>query len=151
LPTEGEWEYAARAGSTEARYASLDEIAWYAHNSGKQKLDSTNIDRKHYAQMLTDNGNAIHGVGQKRANAWGLFDILGNVWEWVSDWYDSKYYRKGPAVDPEGPSKGKYRVLRGGSCVEPPRSVRVSRRNWYGPETRNDYWGFRCVREAKGP
>ncbi len=84
LPTEAEWEYAARAGSTEARYGSLDEIAWYDKNSGSQ----------------------AHEVGQKRANGFGLFDTLGNVWEWVSDWFDASYYASSPGVEPPGASSG---------------------------------------------
>ena len=71
LPTEAEWEYAARGGNTEARYGPLDEVAWYGNNSGHQP----------------------HAVGQKGANGFGLFDTLGNVWEWVNDWYDQNYYR----------------------------------------------------------
>src|SRR4029077_18031475 len=81
LPTEAEWEYAARAGSSTPRYGELNDIAWYEKNSG----------------------NTIHRVGQKRANQFGLFDMLGNSWEWVNDWYDGKYYAKSPPSDPTGP------------------------------------------------
>ena len=89
LPTEAEWEYAARAGTSGIRYGELDEIAWYSDNSG----DST------------------HPVGQKRANAWGLHDMLGNVWEWTGDWYGK--YPSGPLTDPRGPQSGSLRVARG--------------------------------------
>jgi formylglycine-generating enzyme required for sulfatase activity len=75
LPTEAEWEYAARGGSTEARYGNLDEIAWYGENSGDR----------------------MHDVAQKRSNGFGLFDMLGNVWEWVNDWYGEIYYRNSPS------------------------------------------------------
>ena len=78
LPTEAEWEYAARGGSTEARYGPIDEVAWYDGNSGGQ----------------------THEVGQKRANGFGLYDMLGNVWEWVNDWYDENYYQNSPSQEP---------------------------------------------------
>ena len=90
-PTEAEWEYAARAGTTGARYGELHSIAWYRDNSGSE----------------------THPVGRKRANAWGLHDMLGNVWEWTGDWYDR--YPSGSVTDPQGPSTGSYRVIRGGS------------------------------------
>jgi formylglycine-generating enzyme required for sulfatase activity len=86
LPTEAEWEYAARAGSTEARYGNLDEIAWYKQNSRNQ----------------------THDVAQKRPNGLGLYDILGNVWEWVSDWYDEHYTRAARPKIRKGPPVGKY-------------------------------------------
>jgi formylglycine-generating enzyme required for sulfatase activity len=84
LPTEAEWEYAARGGGSESRYGNVDEIAWYFGNSGNQ----------------------IHEVGQKRANGFGLYDMLGNVLEWVSDYYDKQYYQNSPSQDPVGPSSG---------------------------------------------
>lgn len=94
LPTEAEWEYAARAGSThEASYGDLDSIAWYHKN----------------------NQGRTHPVGQKKANDWLLYDMLGNVSEWTGDWYDEAYYGKSERVDPRGPSSGRERVTRGSS------------------------------------
>jgi formylglycine-generating enzyme required for sulfatase activity len=128
LPTEAEWEYAARGGSTEARYGNLDEIAWYDGNSGQQRRE----------------------VARKRANGFGLYDLLGNVWEWVSDWYDEQYYQHSPSQDPSGPSSGQDRVLRGGSWVSNARNVRVSVRAWSDPASRS-YFGFRCARDIDSP
>jgi formylglycine-generating enzyme required for sulfatase activity len=128
LPTEAEWEYAARAGSTESRYGPLDEVAWYGANSGNQ----------------------THPVGEKRANGFGLFDMLGNSWEWVNDRYDEKYYQSSPSQDPAGPASGRYRVLRGGSWYVDPMAVRVSYREWNHPGW-VDSSGFRCGGEVFGP
>ncbi len=125
LPTEAEWEYAARAGSTASQYGPLDSIAWYNANSG----------------------NKTHEVAQKQANAWGLYDMLGNVWQWVDDWYDDKYYISGAASDPKGPSSGTYRVMRGGSWYDYPGNERVSVRVRHEPEGRGKDIGFRCAGE----
>jgi serine/threonine-protein kinase len=129
LPTEAEWEYAARGGSSEARYGGIADVAWYDANSGGQTRD----------------------VAQKRPNGFGLYDTLGNVWEWVNDWYDENYYRNSPSQDPRGPSSGQYRVLRGGSWVNVAWVVRASDRGRYNPENWNYVHGFRCVREVTSP
>jgi formylglycine-generating enzyme required for sulfatase activity len=129
LPTEAEWEYAARGGSTEARYGPLDEVAWYDQNSGA----------------------ATHDVGQKHPNGYGLYDVLGNVGDWVSDWYDEKYYQSSPSQDPQGPGSGQRRVVRGESWVGLPRYVRVSNRGTLHPGDRSGQVGFRCAGEAGIP
>lgn len=129
LPTEAEWEYAAQAGSTASRYGDIDSIAWYSANGG----------------------GGTHNVGEKRANGFGLYDMLGNVWEWVNDWYDQNYYQNGPSQDPSGPSSGTLRVLRGGSWNFGPRSVRVSYRLRDVPGLRYNGLGFRCVGEVVSP
>jgi len=129
LPTEAEWEYAARAGSTEARYGSIDEVAWYSNNSGGK----------------------THEVAQKRANAWNLYDTLGNVWEWVNDRYGENYYPASPERDPRGPDSGQLRVLRGGSWYFNPRFVRVSYRFWFNPGIWIGNVGVRCAREVLNP
>jgi serine/threonine-protein kinase len=129
LPTEAEWEYAARGGSTEARYGPIDEVAWYDGNSGGQ----------------------MHDVAQKRPNGFGLYDILGNVCEWVNDWYDQNYYQSSPSQDPQGLASGQLHVLRGGSRADGPRYVRVSLRNGSVPAFRPDEGGFRCGGEVFAP
>jgi formylglycine-generating enzyme required for sulfatase activity len=127
LLTEAEWEYAARGGSTEARYGNIDEIAWYSHNSEKQ----------------------AHEVAQKPANGFGLFDVLGNIWEWVNDRYDPRYYQSSPSRDPAGPTSGEYRVLRGLSYLVGPRYVRVSTRFADLPDDWGYFSGARCGRDAE--
>ena len=129
LPTEAEWEYAARGGSTEARYGPIDDVAWYDGNSGGQ----------------------THDVAQKRPNGFGLYDMLGNVWEWVNDWYDQNYYQSSPSQDPQGPTSGQMRVLRGGSWDLFPGVVRASFRLRGYPASRDDNFGFRCGGEVFAP
>ena len=131
LPTEAEWEYAARAGTQTQYYfgrdaALLGDYAWYYSNSG----------------------SVAHTVGQKKPNAWGLFDMLGNVWEWCQDWTGS--YPSQPATDPQGPSSGIYRRLRGGAWYGDTGSSRVSVRygNYPGGRYYSLSFGFRCVREV---
>jgi formylglycine-generating enzyme required for sulfatase activity len=124
LPTEAEWEYAARAGTTGKYYGELDEIAWYDGNSGGR----------------------THPVGQKKPNAWGVYDMSGNVWEWCSDWYDENYYGNSPGADPRGPASGQARSLRGGSWSFSLRSLRVSSRYRAQPFYQINDFGFRCVR-----
>jgi formylglycine-generating enzyme required for sulfatase activity len=127
LPTEAEWEYAARAGSTGARYGELDAIAWYRMNAK----------------------GAAHPVGQKSANAFGLYDMLGNAWQWTSDWYDVNYYQQSPVNDPQGPAAGKYHVLRGGSWFNGAADVRASERYPESPANAYGWYGVRCVWEMK--
>jgi len=154
LPTEAEWEYAARAGTTAARYDDLREIAWYADNSGIEWLDSAIIairDPSHYFKHLYKNGNGFHEVGLKRASGFGIYDILGNVWQWVNDWYDTNYYQNSPSQDPRGPTTGRLRVVRGGSWGNIPRLVRVSFRGRDNPATRGNFGGFRCGADGSAP
>jgi sulfatase modifying factor 1 len=111
LPSEAEWEYACRAGSRDVRYGDLDAIAWYRDNSGDR----------------------VHDVATRAPNAWGLFDMLGNVWEWCWDVFDPAVY-------------GPYRVFRGGGWCDPPRGCRASCRRKSHPTLRIDDLGFRLAR-----
>ena len=124
LPTEAEWEYACRAGSLgDYSGATLDALGWYAVN----------------AQSRT------HDAGVTTLNAWGLFDVHGNVSEWCVDWYDQRYYGTAAADrDPKGPgANGYYRVLRGGSWGDRARFCRSAYRSRLGPGHRSGYRGFR--------
>jgi len=126
LPTEAEWEYACRGGTTTLYCfgddeATLGEFAWYVNNSG----DTT------------------HPVGEKRPNVWGLYDMNGNVWEWCQDWFDSGYYKDSPRDDPGGPTTGSHRVRRGGSWYVAPRFCRSAGRGRLAPDYRRNYLGFR--------
>ena len=154
LPWEAEWEYAARAGDTRPRYGETDDIAWYGDNSGRSHINSTqwwNKDKSKYDERLFKNGNRPHPVAERpnSQNGWNLYDTLGNVWEWVADWYDEKYYSQKVSLDPHGPGTGKGRVLRGGSWVSSPRFVRVSDRVGGGPSNRDGSFGFRCAGELR--
>lgn len=124
LPTEAEWEVAARAGVDPAKgtLPNLNAIAWYAANSG----------------------GSTHPVGQKAPNGWGYRDLLGNVWEWTGDWNGD--YPKGKTVDPLGSSEGPCRVFRGGSYDTFARFVRAASRGWVRPGARRFNLGFRLAR-----
>ena len=128
LPTEAEWEYACRAKSAtlypfgdEAN--KLDEHAWYTSNAESK----------------------THPVGQKLPNAWGLYDMLGNVWEWCTDGYDEKYYVSSPPADPSGAVGASYRVIRGGCWLNVPGSCRPAHRGGYAPGYQRVNRGFRVA------
>jgi len=126
LPDEAEWEHAARAGVPAARYGDVKEIAWFDGNSR----------------------NRVRSVGEKQANAWGLYDILGNVWEWTADRYDESRYAAKPETDPPASGGGRLRVLRGGSWNDKADHVRASHRYGYMPGFRSGSGGFRGAIDA---
>ncbi|MCY2930598.1 MAG: formylglycine-generating enzyme family protein [Planctomycetota bacterium] len=134
LPTEAQWEYACRAG-TKTRfsygdddgYSALGQYAWYAKNSGK----------------------STHPVGQTKPNAWGLYDMHGNVWEWCSDW-GCQMYANAETRDPQGPVSGlPYRVLRGGSWRDDPEDCRSAYRFRDSSNHRTYHYGFRVAVDSK--
>ena len=137
LPTETEWEYACRAGTETAFYSgpitdpvgrdpNLDKVGWYRENSG----------------------GSTHPVGQKEPNAWGLYDMHGNVWEWCNDWYYGSYH-DGPVTDPMGPGNGEFRVYRGGAWDSFLGDCRSAYRNGHKPDCTFGHLGFRLVAERR--
>jgi len=123
LPTEAEWEYAARAGGPDPTGGSLGRSAWYRGNSDGR----------------------THPVGRSLPNAWGLLDMLGNAWEWVDDRYEATYYGSSPSDNPPGPASGAYRVYRGGGWFSPARDVRASIRGSLNAQRSRSTLGFRCA------
>ncbi|MEM7231892.1 MAG: formylglycine-generating enzyme family protein [Planctomycetota bacterium] len=140
LPTEAQWEFACRAGTTTSRYVGeserLDEIAWY---SGHSREVSTDVE-------LYDEGT--QNVKILKPNAWGLYDMLGNVFEWCSD--RSGVY-SGPVSDPTGPGQGEYRVARGGSWISPAQYARSAYRDGYHPDSGLTFIGFRLSPAPAAP
>ena len=145
LPTEAQWEYACRAGSRGRCFWGESErgagaCANVADRTAKRKWPS-------WAVFDTDDGYALTApVGNYAANAYGLYDMIGNVWEWCADWYESGYYGKSPTDDPSGPRSGSARVFRGGGWGFNPWRCRSARRYGYGPGFRSFDLGFRLVR-----
>jgi formylglycine-generating enzyme required for sulfatase activity len=131
LPTEAEWEYACRAGSTGLwsfgdDERSLQRFAWYDENARQ----------------------ATHAVGTRKPNAWGLHDMHGNVWEWCADWYSASAYAGGDATDPSGPASGEARVMRGGSYGALGPACRAANRFYTTPDQRLFATGLRVVLEG---
>jgi formylglycine-generating enzyme required for sulfatase activity len=121
LPTEAEWEFAARGGSAASRYGDIGQIAWYGGNSK----------------------STTHPVGQKLANGYGLHDMLGNVVEWTNDWHSSAISRE--SINPAGPGTGEFKVLRGGGWFDDPTLIRASYRSRIEITDFDYNIGFRCV------
>lgn len=126
LPTEAEWEYAARAG-TQSKFYWGDEFstdhAWFSFNAqGSTQPVKTSV-----------------------PNSWRLYDMAGNVWEWTSDWADNNYYAISPGKNPSGPAQGTSKIVRGGSYNAKPHNLRSAARGWAEPQERLDYVGFRCA------
>jgi formylglycine-generating enzyme required for sulfatase activity len=131
LPTEAEFEYACRAGTTTRWYSGDDEVglqecAWFNKNSARMS----------------------HPVGEKKPNAWGLHDMHGNVYQWCWDWFSNDYYKQSPRCDPAGPPAGLSRVLRGGNVVSMPLSCRSAYRHASGQTSRSHVIGFRVAVSA---
>jgi formylglycine-generating enzyme required for sulfatase activity len=163
LPTEAQWEYACRAGTGTATYAGdvrilgdnnapqLDAIAWYGGNCGVGYALAEGVEARDWPDKQHDFAHAgTRCVAKKEPNRWGLYDMLGNVWEWCRD--GSREYTVEPVRDPLGPQEASaVRVIRGGSWYASAQRVRAASRDWLGPALRGDYLGFRCVEFGREP
>ena len=133
LPTEAEWEYAAKGGN---------------HSHGYKYAGSNNpMEVAWYDTLLS---HELHPVGTKKPNELGLYDMSGNVWQWCADWFQEKYYTDSPSGNPQGPATGNgSRSLRGGSWWGPVKDCRVSNRDMYPPDSKDDDVGFRLVMDEE--
>jgi len=149
LPTEEEWEYAARSGGKKVKYAWGNGDPYINGRKAANIADEFSKKKFNWSPIWEgyDDGYAYTApVGSFAPNELGLYDMTGNVWEWCSDWYGEDYYGKSPKHNPKGPGSGSDRVLRGGSWGDNPRSVRASGRNGGDPGGRDNGSGFRCSR-----
>jgi len=160
LPTEAEWEYAARGGNQSSGYKysgsnTIGDVAWYMVNSGDKHIDDYDFrtmkdeDVKALVERIKSNKNKTHPVGTKHSNELGIYDMTGNVWEWVNDWYGENYYGSSPAANPKGPETGSSRVNRGGSWNSGAEFARVSVRGIGDPGFRPVNLGFRLALRSK--
>ena len=147
LPTEAEWEYACRAGTTTRYYSgddpeTLAKVANVADATAKAKFPDWKCDDQRPATATCSRRR----WAKFKPNAFGLYDMHGNAWQWCADWYGEDYYAESPADDPTGPDSGDVRVLRGGSWIYGPLNSRSAVRIWTSPDVRDFDTGFRVAR-----
>lgn len=133
LPTEGQWEFAARGGGKKEKWAGTNDLSLLSK----------------YAWFALNANGKTQAVGKKLPNGLGFYDMSGNVWEWCQDWYGDRYYGSSPRNNPQGPPAGTMRVLRGGSWIGIPATVRTTNREWGYPSSRTSVYGFRVAMPAR--
>jgi formylglycine-generating enzyme len=149
LPTEAEWEYAARAGNPAPYYGPVEEIGWFLENSGEKKFDANyKPEVVSYFDRLESNRNGIKSVALKKPNDFHLYDMLGNVKEWTSNFYDEEYYKQKVQFDPQGPTMGNRKVARGGDAFTQISTYGGVHNRGRGERASSSLTGFRCVVET---
>jgi len=155
LPTEAEWEYAARAGQSGWKFVWGNESLPVVNGRNQANVADETVRSRHpdwkIFETYHDGYEGTAPVGSFAPNGYGLHDMVGNVMEWCDDWYDKNYYRKSPPADPRGPASAVYRVVRGGSWSGLPNNARISNRNGLSSFGSSYNIGFRCVRRLPRP
>lgn len=144
LPTEAEWEYVARGGTNGRNYwGDSPDVA--CKNSNGADLSAKSQWSEWTATECSDSFKVSAPIGRFQPNSYGVYDIMGNTWEWTNDWYDSEYFFESPKKNPQGPSSGKLKIPRGGGWMNASECVRVADRNGFLPDFSIMFLGFRLV------
>jgi len=150
LPTEAEWEFAARGGENNGLRYNYDETSLFGNLYGNVADESIRREKGRYPSIDNYDDGYVYAspVGSFVPNKYGIYDLDGNVLEWCADWYAKDYYQHSETENPRGPEKGTYKVIRGGAWNRGSQYLRVTYRTYYNPKVQFDFLGFRCVKDA---